>query len=168
MMGRRKAEQIRATGAEIVVSPCANCKKQLKEVCEDNGLDDVEVVGLHDLVLKVIDLGPQTVEPAKAERPETSKTASVIGAACGRSKRITVDGSNGFGAFASCSCSGAASVMMATSVPELQSSRWIMNASIPASTTEPPPRSEASKRIFTWSVELTLTVMGYRPGSARA
>ena len=55
LMGKRKADQIRATGAKYVVSPCANCKKQLKEVCEDNGLDEVEVVGLHDLLLKVID-----------------------------------------------------------------------------------------------------------------
>ena len=54
-MGRRKAEQIRATGAKYLVAPCANCKKQLKEICEDNDLDDVEVVGLHDLVLKVLD-----------------------------------------------------------------------------------------------------------------
>jgi len=54
-LGIRKADQIRATGAKYLVSPCANCKKQLKEVCEDNGLDDVEVVGLHDLLLKVID-----------------------------------------------------------------------------------------------------------------
>ena len=57
LMGKRKAEQIRATGAQIVVSPCANCKKQLREVCEDNGLEDVEVLGLHDLLLKVIDFG---------------------------------------------------------------------------------------------------------------
>jgi len=55
-LGRRKADQIRATGAKYLVSPCANCKKQLREVCEDNGLDDVEVVGLHDLLLRVIDL----------------------------------------------------------------------------------------------------------------
>jgi Fe-S oxidoreductase len=54
-LGRRKAEQIRATGAKYLVAPCANCKKQLREVCEDNGLDDVQVVGLHDLLLKVID-----------------------------------------------------------------------------------------------------------------
>ncbi len=58
-MGRRKAEQIRATGARYLVAPCANCKKQLREICEDNSLDDVEVVGLHDLVLKVIDFGPE-------------------------------------------------------------------------------------------------------------
>jgi Fe-S oxidoreductase len=54
-LGRRKAEQIRATGAAFVVAPCANCKKQLREVCEDNGLTDVTVVGLHDLLLKAID-----------------------------------------------------------------------------------------------------------------
>jgi Fe-S oxidoreductase len=54
-MGKCKAEQIRATGARYIVAPCANCKKQLREVCEDNGLKDVQVVGLHDLLLKVID-----------------------------------------------------------------------------------------------------------------
>ena len=57
LMGKRKADQIRATGAKYLVSPCANCKKQLKEVCEDHNLDDVEVIGLHDLLLKVIDFG---------------------------------------------------------------------------------------------------------------
>ncbi|MCX7014954.1 MAG: (Fe-S)-binding protein [Candidatus Sumerlaeota bacterium] len=58
-MGKRKADQIRATGAKIVVAPCANCKKQLREVCEDNGLEDVQVVGLHDLVLKALDFGTE-------------------------------------------------------------------------------------------------------------
>jgi Fe-S oxidoreductase len=56
-MGKRKAEQLRATGAKYVVAPCANCKKQLKEVIEDNGLEGMQVVGLHDLLLKVIDFG---------------------------------------------------------------------------------------------------------------
>ncbi len=54
-MGKRKAQQIRETGAKYLVAPCANCKKQLREVCEDNDLPDVQVVGLHDLLLKVID-----------------------------------------------------------------------------------------------------------------
>ena len=54
-MGKRKADQIRATGAKYVVAPCANCKKQLREVIEDHGLTNVEVVGLHDLLLKCID-----------------------------------------------------------------------------------------------------------------
>jgi Fe-S oxidoreductase len=52
--GATKAEQIRRTGATLLVSPCANCKKQLAEVCEDHGLDHVKVVGLHDLVLEAI------------------------------------------------------------------------------------------------------------------
>jgi len=73
-MGRRKADQIRATGAKLVVSPCANCKKQLREVCEDNGLEDVEVVGLHDLLLKVIDFGNGT---GTSRSPEEEEKASV-------------------------------------------------------------------------------------------
>ena len=63
-MGKRKAEQIAATGAKYVVSPCANCKKQLREVCEDNELGDVEVIGLHDLLLRVIDFRTETPAPA--------------------------------------------------------------------------------------------------------
>jgi len=53
--GKRKAEQLRATGAQLVVAPCANCKKQLREVIEDHELDR-ECVGLHDLILKAIEL----------------------------------------------------------------------------------------------------------------
>ena len=53
--GKTKAEQIRSTGATILVAPCANCKKQLREVCDDHGLGHVKVVGLHDLVLKAIE-----------------------------------------------------------------------------------------------------------------
>ena len=52
--GRTKAEQIQRTGAELLVAPCANCKKQLAEVCQDHGLDGVRVVGLHDLVLRAL------------------------------------------------------------------------------------------------------------------
>jgi Fe-S oxidoreductase len=73
--GRRKADQIRATGARICVAPCANCKKQVAEVCEDNGLD-VRVCGLHDLILKAIDApdfmktngsAPESPESAEAD-----------------------------------------------------------------------------------------------------
>ncbi len=53
--GAKKAEQIRRTGATLLVSPCANCKKQLAEVCQDNGLDHVRVVGLHDLILRAME-----------------------------------------------------------------------------------------------------------------
>ncbi len=50
-----KAEQIRATGAKYCVAPCANCKKQLRELMQDQQVD-CEVVGLHDLLFKALDL----------------------------------------------------------------------------------------------------------------
>ncbi len=52
--GRMKAEQLRATGAKYCVAPCANCKKQLRELVEDQNVD-CEIVGLHDLLYKAID-----------------------------------------------------------------------------------------------------------------
>jgi len=58
--GRKKAEQIDATGAEIVIAPCANCKKQLRELIEDNDLG-AELVGLHDLIYKAIILSEDGV-----------------------------------------------------------------------------------------------------------
>ncbi len=63
--GRIKAEQIRRSGTKYLVAPCANCKKQLRELCEDNDLPDVEVVGLHDLVLKALDFGLPPELPEK-------------------------------------------------------------------------------------------------------
>lgn len=65
-LGKRKADQIRDTGAKYLVSPCANCKKQLLELSQDNDLD-VEVMGLHDLLLRIIDFG---VPAAGAPTPE--------------------------------------------------------------------------------------------------
>ncbi len=77
LMGKRKADQIRATGAKYLVAPCANCKKQLKEVCEDHGLEEVEVIGLHDLLLKVIDFGAgPKADTAVAGQGETAEQAS--------------------------------------------------------------------------------------------
>lgn len=51
--GKLKADQIRKSGCEILVAPCANCKKQLKELVEDHGIE-CEVAGLHDLIYKAI------------------------------------------------------------------------------------------------------------------
>jgi Fe-S oxidoreductase len=51
--GRAKAEQIRATGAKYCVAPCANCKKQLRELMEAHKID-CQIVGLHDLLYKAI------------------------------------------------------------------------------------------------------------------
>jgi len=64
--GKVKAEQLRRTGAEICVAPCANCKKQLKELVEYYDLP-CKIMGLHDLILKAI-----VIDGAKtpAERKE--------------------------------------------------------------------------------------------------
>ncbi len=51
--GRAKAEQIRATGAKYCVAPCANCKKQLRELVAAHNID-CQIVGLHDLLYKAI------------------------------------------------------------------------------------------------------------------
>lgn len=51
--GKVKADQMRQTGADIVIAPCANCKKQLKELVEFYDLP-CKVMGLHDLILKAI------------------------------------------------------------------------------------------------------------------
>lgn len=53
--GKTKAEQIHASGAQIVATPCANCKKQLRELVDFYKLP-VQVVGVHDLVLRAIQL----------------------------------------------------------------------------------------------------------------
>ena len=51
--GKLKADQIRKSECKILVAPCANCKKQLKELVEDQKID-CEVMGLHDLIYKAI------------------------------------------------------------------------------------------------------------------
>jgi Fe-S oxidoreductase len=51
--GKVKAEQLAKVGADIVIAPCANCKKQLKELVEFYELP-CKVMGLHDLILKAI------------------------------------------------------------------------------------------------------------------
>ncbi|MFZ5902917.1 MAG: (Fe-S)-binding protein [Chloroflexota bacterium] len=53
--GKAKADQLRASGAQIVATPCANCKKQLRELVDYYKLP-IQVVGVHDLVLRAIEL----------------------------------------------------------------------------------------------------------------
>jgi Fe-S oxidoreductase len=55
VVGKVKAEQIRSTGASIVVAPCANCKKQVSAVIEDNEVEGARVSGLHDLIMEAIE-----------------------------------------------------------------------------------------------------------------
>jgi Fe-S oxidoreductase len=68
--GNLKAEQIRRTEAKYCVAPCANCKKQLRELMEDQGVD-CEIVGLHDLIYKAIII-PAEPEPAAGGAEEAS------------------------------------------------------------------------------------------------
>jgi len=72
--GKTKADQIRATGANLVVAPCANCKKQLAEVCEDHGLEHAKVIGLHDLILKAMEPPDfmRVEKPPEDEQPGTT------------------------------------------------------------------------------------------------
>lgn len=67
--GKTKAEQLRRTDATLIVAPCANCKKQLREVCEDHGLEHAQVIGLHDLILKAIE-PPEFMRVKKTDEGE--------------------------------------------------------------------------------------------------
>ncbi len=51
--GRKKAEQLRATGADVVITPCANCKKQIGEIITHYKLP-MRHAGLHDLIFTAI------------------------------------------------------------------------------------------------------------------
>ena len=66
--GKTKAEQLKSTEAKIVVTPCANCKKQIDEVIAHFGLD-VERKGLHDLLLRAIIMpnGQRAAQPPEAQ-----------------------------------------------------------------------------------------------------
>ncbi len=66
--GRKKADQIRESGCKYLVAPCANCKKQLRELVEDQKID-CEVVGLHDLIYKAIIFD----ESKQANKPQQEK-----------------------------------------------------------------------------------------------
>jgi len=52
--GKAKADQIAETGADIVVTPCANCKKQIDEIISAHKLK-ARKVGLHDLLIHAVD-----------------------------------------------------------------------------------------------------------------
>lgn len=66
--GKLKADQIRKSGAEILIAPCANCKKQLKELVEDQEID-CQIMGLHDLIYRAI-IFPDSMKVKPAETQE--------------------------------------------------------------------------------------------------
>lgn len=51
--GRLKAEQIRQTGAKIVVTSCDNCRHQIGELNDHYGLD-IEVISLSELTVRAL------------------------------------------------------------------------------------------------------------------
>ena len=51
--GQPKAEQIRATGAKVVIASCDNCRHQIIELNEHYNLN-VQVMGLAELVVKAL------------------------------------------------------------------------------------------------------------------
>ena len=67
--GKLKSEQIRETRANYCVAPCANCKKQLRELMEDQGVT-CEVIGLHDLLYKAI-LLPKDANSGEEATPDS-------------------------------------------------------------------------------------------------
>lgn len=48
--GKRKMEQIRATGAEMVVVPCHSCHGQLNSIKKEYGMENLSVKYLWELV----------------------------------------------------------------------------------------------------------------------
>lgn len=51
--GKKKLEQVRATGAQFLAAACSNCKRQLTQLMEYHK-EEVVVGGVHDLVSRAI------------------------------------------------------------------------------------------------------------------
>lgn len=59
--GKKKLEQIRATGAKYVATACSNCKRQLTQLMEYHD-EDVDVGGVHDMLSRAILVGGKAAE----------------------------------------------------------------------------------------------------------
>ncbi len=66
--GRKKAEQIRATGAPLVATSCENCFLQLRDLSGHYALG-VEVTGLMELVVRALLKARARREPVAASEP---------------------------------------------------------------------------------------------------
>jgi len=75
--GRPKAEQIRGTGARIVVAACENCRLQIGDLDEHYGLD-VHVSALTDLVVRAMRL-PKPLPGHEAEHLFEAEKVPVAG-----------------------------------------------------------------------------------------
>jgi Fe-S oxidoreductase len=52
--GRKKIEQIRRSGAEMIVLPCHSCHGQIRVLLEENGLSDISIKYLWQLVADIL------------------------------------------------------------------------------------------------------------------
>jgi Fe-S oxidoreductase len=73
LAGKPKADQVRASGAQVVAAACENCRLQLGDLSGHYGLG-VGVVALADLVVRAICL------PGARESIEERMTAETVAA----------------------------------------------------------------------------------------
>lgn len=59
--GKKKLEQIRATGAKYVAAACSNCKRQLTQLMEYHK-EDIAVGGVHDMLSRAIMINGKAAE----------------------------------------------------------------------------------------------------------
>jgi Fe-S oxidoreductase len=64
--GKKKMEQIRATGAKYVAAACSNCKRQLMQLMEYHK-EDIGVGGVHDMLSRAILIHGRAAERANLE-----------------------------------------------------------------------------------------------------
>ncbi|MDR7418310.1 MAG: (Fe-S)-binding protein [Armatimonadota bacterium] len=75
--GRPKAEQIRQTGARVVVAACENCRLQMGDLATHYGLG-VEISSLADLVVKAMRLPGAAAHAAAAGRHARAADEAVL------------------------------------------------------------------------------------------
>ncbi len=59
--GKVKAEQIKATGAKIVIAPCHNCFDQIRDLSNEYDLD-IKVKSFKELISEMMVI-PETMKP---------------------------------------------------------------------------------------------------------
>lgn len=59
--GKKKLDQIRATGAKYVAAACSNCKRQLSQLMEHHK-EGIAVGGVHDMLSRAILINGKAAE----------------------------------------------------------------------------------------------------------
>ena len=77
--GRKKAEQIRKTGAEIVIAPCHNCRDQIMKSLNKEYDLGVETFYLWELLAEAIVVEPWPEDKAEKSRAEGAAQWEALG-----------------------------------------------------------------------------------------